>query len=343
MKPREPSVKSLAIILAFAASASAQTVWTSTWSSGMPGTAGVGFNFHSDPPLPLVQFSSSSSGKTVYGSNGGYAVTHRYFRSDADHTYLGYDLVLEDGPQPDTYKASFLELGIGPTEFIGLPYKSTDIASWKKLASPPLPQSRVLKNGDSVDVTVWIDPASGQKLIDTVQVRQNPRLGQSQVFSNNPLLARPTMTMPARNMPTVPSVEGTARDFQAGDAEMRLVQPRVTVNGALETSQLRNANVATGTLTWFYLPQHGRYILSLVPRPDLGFVKAGEIRGGAIKFKSGDDEFLVESFQPVAPGSSPYVLYVLHDKDFEPTSRNQADHLLFGSVSPAELAALFKK
>lgn len=100
---------------------------------------------------------------------------------------------------------------------------------------------------------------------------------------------------------------------------------------------------ATGTLVWFYLPKRGRYILSLVPRPELGFAKVGEVRGGTIRFQMAGDEFALESYTPVAPGSAPYTLYVLHDGDWEPTARNQVDQSLTGSVSPGELAALLKK
>ncbi len=196
--------------------------------------------------------------------------------------------------------------------------------------------------GDKVEVPVWIDPKTGQKLVDIVEVQQSPPLMARQVIVNPGMgMMRAPMMVP-RTMPTVPTVEGTAREFRAEDAEMRLVQPRVTMNGTPEVSTVRAGNVATGTLVWFYVPQHGRYILSLVPRPDLGFTKAGEVRGGAIQFKMEGDQFLLETYQPIAPGSAPYVLYVLHDKEWEPTARNQADHLLFGSVSPAELRALIK-
>jgi hypothetical protein len=116
----------------------------------------------------------------------------------------------------------------------------------------------------------------------------------------------------------------------------------VTVNGTPVGSSLRSGQGATGTLVWFYLPKRGRYILSLAPRPELGFGKAGEVRGGAIRFKMEGDEFVLETFTPVAPGNAPYVLYVLHDREWEPTSRNQLDQSLTGSVSPAELLALLK-
>jgi len=83
-------------------------------------------------------------------------------------------------------------------------------------------------------------------------------------------------------------------------------------------------------------------VLSLAPRQELGFVKAGELRGGAIIFTIGNDRFRVESPLPIASGG-PFTLYVLHDRGWQPISKNQPDHLQFGSVSPRELALLQKK
>ncbi len=340
-------MKSLALLLAVCASASAQTVWTGIWSNGVSTMAGVRFDSRIEPPDPPLLFTGSSSGRSIYRGTGGYSATHRYFRDDIDYRYVGYDLLVEQDAQPDTFKLTFLDLGIGPLEFAVTPNRNTNLTDWKKLAALPLPAPRTVHAGEKVEVPVWIDPATGQKLIDVIQVQQSPA---PQSILSPPRLAPgpPIATLrslaPARNMPVVPTGEGTAREFRAEDAEMRLAQPRVTVNGTAEGSQLRaSGNIAAGTLVWFYLPRRGRFILSLVPRPDLGFTKAGEVRGGAIKFTMEGDEFLVETYQPVAPGNAPYVLYALHDKEFAPTSQNQADRVLFGSVSPAELVALFKK
>ena len=82
--------------------------------------------------------------------------------------------------------------------------------------------------------------------------------------------------------------------------------------------------------------------MSAVPHPELGFVKAGELRGGAAAFTSGDDKVSIESPIPIAPGDAPYVLYVLHDPEWAPTSQAQAASVLAGSVSTLELAALKK-
>ncbi len=304
--------------------------------------AGVRFESRTEPAISQLSFIGSSSGRTIYRGADGYSATHRYFRDDSNLTYVGYDVLLEQGSQPDEFKISFLELGLGPVDFAMSPNGAVSPTAWKKLTPPPLPPPRTVHAGDTLDVPVWVDGKTGEKLIDVVHVQTTLSALTPQIFSGTPPILR-AAPMPVRAAPAVPTVEGTAREFRAADAEMHLVQPRVTVNGDAETSLVRAGNAATGTLVWFYLPKRGRYIFSLVPRPELGFAKAGELRGGALRFSMDGDVFLVETYQPIAPGSAPYIVYAMHDKDWEPTARNQAERLLFGSVSPAELASLLKK
>lgn len=304
--------------------------------------SGLRFETRTEPPDPPLHFNSASTGRAMYRGLAGYSATHRYFHDQVHLTYVGYDVLVEQQAQPDTFKMTFLELGIGPIDFAIQANSNLDPTAWKKLATPPLPPPRMVHAADKVELTVWVDPATGQKLIDVLQVQPPPSLlrrAAGPAVTVSPMMSSSLLR---RDSPPVPTVEGTAREFRADDAEMRLAQPVITLNGAPVPAYVRTGNAA-GTLLWFYLPKHGRYILSLTPRAELGFVKAGEIRGGMIKFKVDGDELAVESFQPVAPGNAPYVLYVLHDKEFEPTSHDQTDRTLVGSVSPAELVALFKK
>jgi len=332
-------MKRLALLLTVCGLAHAQTVWTGTWSNGISDSiAGLRFETRTEPPTPVLPFLGSSSGRTVYRGQSGYSATHRYFRNDIDFTYVGYDVLVEQDAQPDTFRVTLMDLGIGPLDFAISPNGSARPTDWKKLQPPPLPGPRMVQLGDKVEVPVWIDPNTGQKLVDVFQVLKSAPALQN--FSN---MLRTSTMAPPRAAPVVPTVSGTAREFHVEDAEMHLVQPRVTLNGTPQGSPMRGGQGATGTLIWFYLPNRGRYILSLAPRPALGFVKSGEVRGGAIQFKIEGDEFLMESYTPIAPGSAPYILYVLHDGDWEPTARNQAGQFLSGSVSPAELEMLLKK
>jgi hypothetical protein len=157
--------------------------------------------------------------------------------------------------------------------------------------------------------------------------------------------ARPPGT-PAKPKPTTPAaatVSGTAREFTGTDAEMQLTRPSVTLNGTPQNTTSRGLPSARGSLVWFYLPDHGRYILSLGAHTDLDFKKAGEVRGGAVTFTVGKDSIKLECATPIATGNAPYNLYVLHDPEWEPTAQAQKGQFAVGSVDPAELAALRRK
>jgi hypothetical protein len=287
-----------------------------------------------NPPFPQ-RFGSGFSASTNGNLNGGSIIAHRYLRDDSAHVFLGYDLLIEPQPQADTYRLSFWELGLGPLDMGRGPRNQPfNPADWRRLPIPGYPAPQVVHMGDTISIDLMVDAGTGQKLVDYVGIQQR-----------QPPPIPPRLPSPiARPVPTVPTVSGVARDFSAEDAEMRILQPRITMNGTpQDTTPSRGAANATGTLVWFHLPNHGRYILSLAPRADLGFVKAGEVRGGAITFTLGDDKFTLESNTPITTGYAPYILYVLHDPDWEPTAQAQRGHFQTGSVSPGEIALLRRK
>jgi hypothetical protein len=75
------------------------------------------------------------------------------------------------------------------------------------------------------------------------------------------------------------------RDFSLEDAELRIAAPRIRFNGKpLPITDGYKGNVS-GRTVWFYLPQSGRYTLSLLPRQIKGFIKAGEVRGLGIELQ----------------------------------------------------------
>ena len=81
---------------------------------------------------------------------------------------------------------------------------------------------------------------------------------------------------PAAPPRPAPTVEGPVREFSPEDAEMRISQFRVTVNGRAE-SPAKSTSVSTGALVWFSLPNRGRYILLAdAPPPLLAFLKRGK-------------------------------------------------------------------
>ena len=204
-------------------------------------------------------------------------------------------------------------------------------------ALPAMPDPKVVHEGDVISVELTT-AATGEKLIDDIEVRP---FAQRLTLAQSPI--RPNFGPPSLGNRPVPTVSGTARDFSIADAELQLAQPRVTFNEAAQDTNTRGAPAVRGSLVWFYLPGHGRYILSLAPRPELDFRPAGEVRGGAVTFTLGQDSIKLECATPVATGDSPYNLYVLHDPEYEPTAQAQKGRFALGTVGAAELAALNRR
>jgi hypothetical protein len=112
----------------------------------------------------------------------------------------------------------------------------------------------------------------------------------------------------------------------------------VSVNGKLLPATANFTGGVTGAAVSFYIPDLGRYFLSLAPHPELGFQKAGEIRGSSINLKIGSDEITLECNGRVAPGDAPYNLYVLYDAGWRPKDANARNaFLMTAGGSPEKL------
>ncbi len=299
------------------------------------------FVLYADIPSPLPGVVAGYSNVNRMGRLA--SIGHRYFYDESAHLYFGYDIVIQPQEQVDSYRVTFANLSIGPLDFPTDSADSLDPSLWKKMTPPALPASQVVRAGDPMSISVFGDPDNGRKLVDTVTVVPMPPPPPRGYFGNGRemwqwahTLARGGSPAPARMASTF---VGGARQFSADDAEMRLMMRRVVINGTADRNT-EGARNASGALVWFYAPGHGRYVLSLTPRPDLGFVQAGEVRGGLVTFAVDKDEVVLESPIMIAPGDAPYFLYVLHDREWTPTARGQMGQLLLGSVSPRELAAI---
>jgi hypothetical protein len=270
-----------------------------------------------------------------------YSSGHRYFYDDRSHTYFGYDLVIEPQPQPDTFRATFYDISVGPLDFLNSPRTPVDPAQWKKIPLPAVPAPMTIHSGDTVPIEVFVNPDAQQKLVDSLSVQPTVR-NQRAPMAMQRSQAHAVMVAAAEPPHAIPAITGTARDFSVEDAVLHLRGLRVTIGGGIPHYS-RIDHTANGPLVWFYAPDHGRYILSLAPRSELGFVQAGEVRGNAIAFTVGKDAVSLESPDAIAPDDAAYTLYVLPDPSWEPTAPNPGEFLLVGSVSARELAALLAK
>ena len=280
------------------------------WVKNTVARIGVNPTLRMDPPSSSLasRFSETSRGRSI---TNGPTFFSRILFDKTNRVYFGYELLLEAQQQPGAYLVTFGKLG---ATALDLAAGSIPDASWTMLALPSIPEPRVVHDGETISIELYVSP-SGEKLIDDIRV--NPP-------------AQPPSARPA------PTVSGPARDFSIADAELVLTDPRVTVNGRRQVTP--PIDRIRGPLVWLYLPEHGRYVFSLVMRPD--FKQAGEIRGGVITFTLDGDSVKLECPTPIAPGDAPYHLYVLRDPQWLPAMDRQKDRPMLGTVSPAELAAL---
>lgn len=314
-----------------------------TYMSRDLGRIGVQSTLRSDPPSADLTRKFTIVTPRVHSSPSSPMFFSRILLDTANHRYFGYELFIEQ-QQPGVYLATVGKLGVTPLDLAAngdLKFSMngdglTNLA-WTLLAAPETPKPRLIHDGDALSIDIFSD--NGAKLIDDIRITAPaPARIATPIYRTSIGGFTGIPRAPAQ----VPPVSGPARDFSSADAELQLVMPRgIFLNGIqLGSIALRDIR---GPLVWLYLPDHGRYIFSLASRSDLGFIKAGEVRGGLIVFKLGDDSVTFECAAHIAPGNSAYYLYVLHDPDWEPVSPPQTVRPGAGSVSADELAALKKK
>ena len=240
-----------------------------------------------DPSMPEL---GNMSGGTI----GGDGIIHRFMSDRRQRVFFGYDISIDVLPQANTYRLTFNQLESESVRQI----LGTDAANWTQLPAPDWggPAVRTIQAGDVLGLDLLTNNATGQKIVDYITVKK-PSSDPDWRFIYE---------------------TGTAQDFRAEDAAMELLNPQVSVNGQSGASASVSGVSVYGTVVWFYLPDHGRFALTLTPHPESGFVQAGEVRGSTLSFTSGSDTFNLVSSRRIAPGTRPFHLYVLHEPDWRP-------------------------
>jgi hypothetical protein len=275
------------------------------------------FNFYwqcrLEPPSPPIadQLGYAS------GVNPDHDTIYRVMIDRAHRTYFGYEVRIQPLAQTGVYRVNFQPLDLGAQALAQI--HIDDPGKWKKLeigpaAARPLYPFRespdTVHSMDVLAVDLLVNQVTNQKIVDYVAIQEPGRSWTFEIpvkreFAYNP---------------------GTPRDFSVDDAAMRLVEPRLSINGKPEAS--RSGEFA-GASPWVYVQGRGRFLLSLVPHPELGYRKTGEVRGTSLSFALGADTFTVNSASRIASGDAPFNLYVLLEPGWKPAYANAAS-VIFG-------------
>jgi hypothetical protein len=250
-------------------------------------------------------------------------VIHRLLLDRTRQVYAGYDFVVQPLAEPNTYSVTIRPLSMNSESARRV--LGNNPPSWTQMRTPgwSMPTAQTVKGGDVLELTLFNNRSTGQNVIDYVTIQEPTRKFQG--FN----------TVPERKFSYAP---GPSRDFKADDVELTIQMPRLSINGKLDESTANYLGDVSGAVVWFYTAKRGRFLLSLVPRPELGFRKAGEIRGSSLRFMIGSDVFTLSAAGSIAPGQAAYSLYVLHEPDWRPTYLHaDLSAFIMGSLDPATL------
>ncbi len=233
---------------------------------------------------------------------GGVLVTdtvfHRFLSDRNSKTYYGYDISVEAIDKDSNLRVTILPLSIGPERL-----KFPAPEAWTALTPPRYPEPQMARLGDTMAFDLFINPTTGQKVVEYVRFGDKHRME---------------------------TATGPARPFTIHDVELEVTAPRITKNGALLEAP-PEASTVRGHFVMLYVPPNGRFVLSLVPHPEAGLLKAGEVRGSTLRFQIGEDVYEINSKGRIAPGTKAYDLYVLHDPTYRRSSHPDAGNFVGAS------------
>jgi hypothetical protein len=246
-----------------------------------------------EPPGPGTVRPKFSGGIVVYAE-----VFHRYMADMESRQLFGYDIRVEPGGG-----ANMLRVTFSPLTLTAAKLKLKEPATWTMLPSPKFPLPQLVADGDRLALDLLVNPSTAQKVVDYV------RIGAGRYYEGI-------------------TVAGPARDFTVQEAELRLVQPEVLVDGE---ARAKIGGSVTGSVGYLIIPGQGRFIFSLAPYQELGFLRSGEVRGDFLSFQWGSSTYKLRCKGKIAPGPSAYHLYVLHDP------KPSGNEILVGSSDRAGL------
>jgi len=187
-------------------------------------------------------------------------IVHRVLKDSGGRFIFGYDLWVAPNPTVKQFRIvvrpldpqyeSKLRAG---NESEGEPPQSEVISTFAKST-----EAQTLDDGDAFSIDLLVNQSAGVKIVDVVRVA----FDRANIWDNNP-----------RALP---------RDFSLDAVELGVKDYRLLVNGNV-VSTGKSAKGAAGTLLWFYVPDRGRFIVSLVPREGYQFQKVGIIEDNRIE------------------------------------------------------------
>ena len=230
---------------------------------------------------------------------------HRIVEDRSQRRYFAYDVLVEPRNDARTFQVRIEPFSLSATELAEMQVDP----SWTYVPLLKYPLVPDVRAGDRVAIDLLENPATGQRVVDYL------------VFKRANASA---------------AAELPVRDLSVADVQLRLDDFRISVNGSVLDASTRVGGSISGPALWFYLPERGRFVLSLLPNARLGFRRAGEVTNALLSFTDGSDRYDIKSTSRIAPASGRFNLYVLREPEWRPTESESNSPLIVGAADRAE-------
>lgn len=224
-------------------------------------------------------------------------VVHRVL-VDAEGSFVfGYDLVVEPVAATKQFRISLKPMSAEFQEQLrSRRARAATGRAGQNVSTLPRPtDAQLVDDGDAFALDLLVNPETGVKIVDVVKVS----------FDRARLWGAPPRSLPLR-------------DFTLGNVELAVRDHKLTINGeVVGGGRSKAARGFAGALLWFYVPERGRFIFSLIPHEGYDFQKIGRIENNRISFTLGGDAYEWTSSAPIVGTSGGnWNLWVLHDAGY---------------------------
>lgn len=250
----------------------------------------------------------SISGMAGVDSNG----IHRVWADKTRAVYFGYDVMIEPLSDQKQFRVSVNELNKDYAKGLEADGRLRPLAERQSgnLASGTFqfPEPRIINDGDSIGLDVFINRQTGVKLIDIITV-------SSKHFAD--------YQVPATGQP---------KDFSLSDIQMTMRDHRLLVNGELVAGDTDDAGSCSGEFLFFYLRGRGRFIFSLTPHDEYDFQKIGVIENNRISFSLGGVAYEWVSSTSIVGKAGNWNLWVRHEPEYLPSLGSRNSRFFLGAM-----------
>ncbi len=220
-------------------------------------------------------------------------IIHRVLTDSEKRIVFAYDLSVSSDPA--TKKFRLVVLPADEAFRRSFLKESAPVRAHESFATfPKSTAPQTLDDGDAVSLELLVNRESGAKIIDVVKVT----FDRSSLRENY--------------------LEAAPKDFSFDAVSSLAIKGyELSIDGVVVGTSKSKLGCA-GSLLWFYVPDRGRFIVSLAPREGYSFEKIGLVDGNRIEFVLNGELYEWTSSETIFPNGGVWNLWVLHDPNYEP-------------------------